>query len=180
MGENDLNCNCCSSCPADCKTEAEPTTEMPLEVSEMPPEETLEQEQSKDPTAEFDLSRKSRQDAIKGAMDIVRRANSGAKLDRKDIAKALRNLTAHTVLLDELVVTMLQEMYRVVQTVAQNEVNLFTFRANLKAVVMGITRKGVITDTELADIFTKEVLPEMLPKEEEETGMTEEVEEETT
>ena len=169
MADNDIPATCCG-CPksSECNSAPEPSPDIASEAPSLPQEAMEEEAQPSDPTIQFDESRGTRQSALQASMEVVKRYNAGAKIDRKDIGKALKNLTAHAILLDELVVIMLSEMYRTVQVVAQNEVSLFTLRANLKAVVVGMVRKGLITDEELTKIFTDEVLPEMMPKTEEE------------
>lgn len=128
----------------------------PVNVGEVKPPEAGE---PVDPTLEFDLTRKDRQGALSHVQEVLQRAQSGAKLSRKDIVKALKNIQYHAVYLDELVVTLLQEMYRIVQALAQQEVNDFALRTNLKTVVIGLDKKGLISEEELSKIFKEEILP---------------------
>lgn len=153
-----------SSCaPSDCSTcpGCQFHEEEPIQVGQVNPPESGE---PVDPTTAFDISRKLRQEALTHVKEVLDREASGSKLSRKDIVKATKNLLYHAVYLDELVVILLQEMYRIVQAVAQQEVNDFSLRANLKTIVVALDKKGLVTESELAEIFNKEVLPAELSK----------------
>lgn len=117
-----------------------------------------------DPTLEFDLMRPARQEALSNVRDVLERIQKGAKLSRKDIVKSIKNLMYHAVFLDELTVSLLQEMYQMAQKVAQQEVSEFSLGANIKTIVVALDKKGVITQAELNDIFSKEVLPQELAR----------------
>ena len=138
-----------------------PTSEAAEYIQEGPPPSNAPPE---DPTLEFDQSRKTRQDALTAAYQVLQKANNKEKLGQKDLIKALQNLTSHAVHLDQLTVILLQEMYRIVQAVAGSEVTMFSLGANLKAVIRGLDQKNLVKEAEFEKIFREEVLPNELPK----------------
>ncbi len=155
------NCSgCCGTCSSD--TPKLSTEELTTSQAQQEPKKET------DPTEQFDTTRLVRKEALKSANEVLERIKKGAKLNKKDITKALTSLTLCLEMEDQLVLLLFRELFKMAQVMANEEVGLFSLGANMKAIIKGLDRKGVVSETELAEIFTKEILPEELPKEEEE------------
>lgn len=112
-----------------------------------------------DPTEEFDVNRKARQEALNRVKDVLDRAAQGSKLNQKDFKKALNNLYNYNRMSDELATGLVRDLFRIVRAVAQSEVNLFALRTNMKTVVLALEKQGVVTEEMMREIHDKEVLP---------------------
>ena len=139
----------CSSCEGSCC--GNPKQELPENV---------------DPTISFDKTRQHRVDALTEAVTIVGNLDKGQKVSPKKTIAVFKDLVNHAIFLDELVVSMLQEMYKMAELIATREVDTFNIQASLKAIIIGLGEKNVITDKELSDIFNKEVSAAFPKKEE--------------
>lgn len=122
-------------------------------------------EEPVDPTAEFDPTREDRINCLRQVETVLKLGYSGKKIDRKDIMKALTNLTRFVSLQEQQMQTMLSDMLNIVQAVAKNETSVFALRTNTKALLIGLVKKGFVTAEEIMNIHNREVLPAELPPE---------------
>jgi predicted RNA polymerase sigma factor len=118
---------------------------------------------SDDPTEGFDLTRKARQEALSSIKSVLDRAAQGHKTGRKQIDKALQALYVYSKHTDALMVSIIKDMYRIVQAMAGSEVALIGTKANVEALILGLENKEVITADEVKEISEKEILPKYLP-----------------
>jgi len=115
-----------------------------------------------DPADKFDVTRKARQDALKMLAQLLTAAE-GAKLSKKDVIKGFRALHEYCLHSDYMISAMVHDMYRIVHSVAQGEVNTFALRTNLKTLVKALELKDLVNQEELKEIHDQQVLPGELP-----------------
>jgi hypothetical protein len=151
-----------ASCPFKCDKECCPE----INPVEPPPDEGP----PPDPTGEFDITRKDRMDTLSAVNETLKKLAEGQKLNSKRTIDMIKKLSAHAVLLDELVVTLLQEMYRIVQAIANQEVSDFSLRASMDALASALIDKGLITKVELQDSFNN-IIKKSFPAPEAEEGV---------
>lgn len=125
------------------------------DVPEINAVEPPSEEKPTDPTAEFDITREDRKQALSAVNETLQKLANGQKLNAKKTIDMLKKVSAHAVLLDELVVTLLQEMYRIVQAVANQEVSDFSLRASMDALASALIDKGLVSKADLQDSFNK-------------------------
>lgn len=123
----------------------------------------------KDPTAEFDLTRKARDEAL-GTVRAAMNRSEDNKLSGKDVKKAIQGLYTCSKHTDDLLISLIRDIYRIVHAVAQGEVNTFTLRTNLKTVSKALIDKGVLDEEELKKLHDETVLKEELEKVEQAQG----------
>jgi hypothetical protein len=122
----------------------------------------VKQSSSEDPTETFDISRGKRQEALNQVKDLLERASQGSKFTQKDFKKAFSALYTYNSLTEKLIVSFLNDTYRIVKAVAQSEVSIFALRTNVKALVRALDRKELINRELIEEIHDKEILPEEL------------------
>jgi hypothetical protein len=159
MSECEKNCEGCTDCPTN--TVDEVCADCPTNEAEAPKEPVQQAQQ--DPTAQFDVTRQARQEAIKQLEQVLDRASKGSKLDGKEMKKALRSLYVLTNTHDGLLLIFMRDMYRMAMHMAQDQMNLFAIRTHLKTIVKALEQKGVVTEKELEEIHDKEILPQEFP-----------------
>lgn len=148
---------------SECENNCEGCTDCPTKEAEVPKEPVQQTQQ--DPTAQFDVTRQARQEAIKQLEQVLDRASKGCKLDGKETKKAFKALHFLSTTHDNLLLIFMRDMYRMAMHMAQDQMNLFAIRTHLKSIVYALDQKGLITEKELEEIHDKEILPKEFPKE---------------
>jgi ribosome recycling factor len=128
---------------------------LPLRQKE---EVSSQQEQERDRVEQFDVTRKARQGALESVRKTLLQAED-SKLSRKDLMKVLKALYQYSVSADELTAATLKDMYKLLQAMAQQEMNVFALRTNLKTLIKGLEKKGLVVEDELRKLHDEEVLP---------------------
>ncbi len=129
-----------------------------------PEQNTPEQTAEVDPTTEFDVNRKARQDALLRVQDVLSRAARGSKLNQRDFIKAFDAVYQYGAMTDELVTGLMGDLLRVVKAVAQTEVNMFALRTNVKTIARALEKKGIVNYEEMEEIHNKEIVPEEMKR----------------
>lgn len=109
----------------------------------------------------LDVTREARGDAMENVKSVLDRASSGAKIDRKDVTRALRGLYLTSGMLDDLVKVILEGLLTTIRALSVSETNIMQQGIQLTTLVRALQTHGLITEAQLQEVYKTEVMPEL-------------------
>jgi hypothetical protein len=143
------------------------TTQQPPELNEQELQAALEEQQSmmkklSDVAKAFDVTNFARMTAYETVQKLlVSMAEKDSAPSKEDITESITHLLNSQMLLDQLVRVILRDLMAFGSLVSESTAQVTMNNGRIRAVAMALDRKGLVKDTEFAQIYNDEVLPQI-------------------
>jgi len=109
-----------------------------------------------------DVTRKARQAACQEAQRLLAKSARGYSIDKKEQIKILNQLVMVTALQDQAIGKLMEDMVRTVRAQAEDEAQMTAESAVLRAVILTLEDKGVLTENDIKTTHQEKVIPRLM------------------
>ena len=132
-------------------------------------EVAAEQEQQEEFDAEkaveqFDVTRKTRIEALEQVEKLLNRAAAGWNMDKKEQIKCFRNLYVLCLMQDMLLRGLMSDLVGIIRSMAKGEVDQFNLTAKVFTITQALYSKNLVTHEEMEKIHQEITVPQLMAR----------------